>query len=325
MASATTSTQRPRLRKRHLSQIIDEACETDNVAILADALTPVDSKTKYTPAEVDEKLPGALNTAIRDNASNVVSYLLSHGANVGMVRPGSISSGGFSLPMMEGLLERGWDINTRDTRTRDTGKWRGFGDEKPLLWLAVSSKPELVQWCLDHGAIAVLKDQGPPILDSGDANMDYWYACPPILEFAAQRGTVALFERLRSLGAPLGPRTLHRAVAECILSDDQQSETDLQRFEQRKHMVRHLVGMVGLDVNQRDQPEGWRLGNFIGTPLDYVDYRTANNRDCTWVLSFLLDHGADVKSAELIAEKEGNSRFAASLKQWNETRSQSES
>lgn len=55
------------------------------------------------------------------------------------------------------------------------------------------------------------------------------------------------------------------------LSDRQLARTREERIE----MVRHLVDTLKLDVNARDQPPGWMLGNFFSRPLHYIAHKSS--------------------------------------------------
>ena len=76
------------------------------------------------------------------------------------------------------------------------------------MWRVVKNHAR-VKWCLEHGASVYPRDFHPH--KEGGITADQYY-CEPILEVAVCRASVATFELLRSHGAQLGWRTLHRAV-----------------------------------------------------------------------------------------------------------------
>lgn len=56
-----------------------------------------------------------------------------------------------SREILELLIEHGWDINSRGSSLSGI----------PLLWYVVED-PDLVKWCLDHGAELDPADDTPP-------------------------------------------------------------------------------------------------------------------------------------------------------------------
>jgi len=91
----------------------------------------------------------------------------------------------------------------------------------------------LVRWCLDHGARRVdIPTDSLRMNADGTTSYTTGRPRPTILGAAAAKGTIETFELLRSLGAPLDRRTLHIAVE-----------------KRRMDMIRHLLEVVGLDVN----------------------------------------------------------------------------
>lgn len=208
-------------------------------------------------------------------------------------------------------------------------------------------------WCLGHGASVLPKGQKSwPNFDvndveayseyfehfpfSDDERSDCLYHCPPILELAARQSTVATFELLRSTGAPLGWRVLHMAaigracyakpessateeVNPVVEGERHLSDRELARMpEERMHMVRHLVDTLKLDANARDQPPGWRLGNFFGRPLHYVAFKSGSNEDCKEVTLFLLRKGADpeLEDGGMTPITYGKQNFLDAVNEW---------
>jgi hypothetical protein len=161
---------------------------------------------------------------------------------------------------------------------------------------------------------------------------DYLYYCPPILELAARQSAVATFEPLRSKGAPLGWRILHMAAMgrACMAIPETQarpigegkqqlSDRELARTrKERMEIVRHLVDTLKLDVNARDQPPGWMLGNFFGRPLHYVAHNRGSKGDCREVTLFLLQRGADPELVDggMSPMAYGKGNFLDAVKEW---------
>ena len=179
----------------------------------------------------------------------MLSYLLDRGADVGTLSASDIipthdDSVKPSHEVLEILIAHGWDVNTQGPRHTS---W-------PLLWQVVRY-PEVVTWCLNHGASVDIPDDPPRV------NTDGTYSRtdlprPPILGMAASSGTVETFELLRSRGAPLDPRTLHLAVERAALHAPRGASDRSAPYTRRMVMVRHLVDVAELDVNAVERQIG---------------------------------------------------------------------
>lgn len=276
-----------------------QACKTDDVSLMAQAISIADKpKSRYTVQEVIQK---GLRSSARRGATQVLSYLLDQGADVSMLTAGEIMNREElvkpSREVLELLIARGWDINSRGP---NCNQW-------PLLWF-VTRHPDLVEWCLAHGASVDVP---------GDIR--------PVLEIAAGSGSVATFELLRARGAPLGRLTLHEAVMQAFIHAPSDNSIRDARFEQRMDMVKHLVDIVGLDVNA---VEPWP-GNWCSTPLCYAAFCNYQ-KDAKELIWFLLDRGADpnrtgpldgeiiLPSAIESAQCCGNTRFLEAVREWQE-------
>lgn len=223
-----------------------------------------------------------LMSALRNQAPRVLSYLLDHGASVNWVLPWMIGSNlepeKPSLEVLEILVAHGWDINSRGPDCTD---W-------PLLW-RVTGYHDLVEWCLDHGASVYIPCDTPPTDAHGVSRVPH----RPLLEVAAAAGTVATFELLRDKGAPLTRRTLHEAVKYATICAPSHQSVHDTLFERRMDMVRHIVDVLGIDVNA----EEWWPGEVGGTPMCFVANFKASSKDTRKLIWFLLDHGADLNRA----------------------------
>lgn len=267
-----------------------------------------------------------LEHAIKNSATKVLSSLIEkYGADVRHLPSWTAAGeGNTSVEILEVLLAHGWEIN-HHSRTST------MYDAYPFLWHAVADV-DMVAWCLKHGAKVHPKDLAPirfDIVDSTNTTFDN------LLENCAVRGSVPSFDLLLSNKAPLGWRPLHLAIeAATVFGGDpsQQEEghhveeapTTARRraaYSERLAMVRHLVDVVGLDVNALDSPAGTRmLPTRLGTPLCYVSGAPAmdkNTRELTW---FLLDSGADPDPALKLAELCGHPTFLQDFLEWKESR-----
>ena len=326
--SSSTTPARGVLRKRILDLIV-QACEADDVGLISQALNL---------GSVEQVTRLAFPRVFSRNARKVLAYLLTHGSDVKDIAGIAAShislatyERAFPKSLVQILLDHGWDINHRHR-------------DQALLWQIVQDG-DAVAWCLERGASVLPKGQKPwPVFDINNAEAyaeyferspytsdeisDCLYYCPPILELAAQQSTVATFELLRSKGAPLGWRVLHMAAAgracfavpessvekearTIVEGERQLSDRELARTpEERMGMVQHLVDTLKLDVNARDQPPGWRLGNFWGRPLHYVAHKSGSKGDCREVTLFFED-GGGTTPVEL-----GKENFLKVVKEW---------
>ncbi len=278
----------------------------------------------------------------RQNSPKVLDYIIKHDSDILTKGVKDLARSLGRIPydhefpknMAEILLAWGWDINARKIGTM------------PLLWHVIGDE-DFVTWYLDHGAKPLAQDQRPsPDFDihnteeadkyleqhpwRGAELPDFFMHCPPLLEVAADKSTVATFELLPSKGAAMGWRVLHKAVASSIyLNLDQESThgepllsgKELSRtFQERLAMVRHLVDTLKLDVNALDCPTGWGLGNFWGRSLHYVAMSSGGNSNCRPVTWFLLDRGADLELldsyAGMTAMAIGSKNFRDAVNEW---------
>jgi hypothetical protein len=331
MSSATAKTPTRGALHKRLRDLIGQACEADDVDLISQALTlgSTEQVTKLACPRVFSR-----------NAPKVLDYLLTHGSDIKDIAATAAThialaayERAFPKSLVQILLDHGWDINQRHR-------------DQPLLWQIVNDG-DAVAWCLERGASVLPKGQKPwPEFDinnteafaeyferlPGEEGSDYLYYCPPILELAARQSTVATFELLRSKAAPLGWRVLHMAAVgrACMAVPEKQaspigegkkqlSDRELARTpEERMDMVRHLVDTLKLDVNARDQPPGWILGNFFGRPLHYVAHNSGSKGDSREVTLFLLQRGADPELVDggITPMAYGTGNFLDAVKEW---------
>ncbi|KAI1817202.1 ankyrin repeat-containing domain protein [Poronia punctata] len=134
--------------------------------------------------------------------------------------------------LIESLVSRGWDIDTRDESTSASPS-----DGKRLLEYFIRKrygKEHLARWIIDEKNAAVENT-----------------STSTILETCASFGSVAMFKFLEKRGATLSPGTLHGAV-ETAASKGVDPDTDADDAE----MLRYLVDERGLDVNVIDDNAG---------------------------------------------------------------------
>ena len=285
------------------------ACENNDTTLMDQAISMTSEE------DLEQLYDHARRTAIKDNSTTILSYLIERGVSVKTLKPSDVvGSRNTSKATLEFLLAHGWDINTRDISGSG-------GDAQPFMWHVVSDG-DMVAWCLEHGASVHPRDQ-EPLRD--DVVTKSQRSCQQILEKAAAWGSVATFELLRSKGAPLGWRPLHLAVETATYGhpDRAEAEKDTEKEKQnradhveRMAMVRHLLDVVGLDVNALDQPAGGNLPNRNGTPICYIPGSRMLERDTRELTWLLLDRGADPTPALEVAKLGGYTRFAEDVEAW---------
>lgn len=141
------------------------ACRTNDVALMERALSVASQPDS--PSSVQQMLCRGLRRAAARNSVDVLKFVLNRGANVAqltahdtLVRDEHNLPTESSQEALEVVLAHGWDINTRGPH----------GDGYPLLWWVIEH-PNLVRWCLDHGA-EVHRPLEPPQRTSGRRNLE---------------------------------------------------------------------------------------------------------------------------------------------------------
>lgn len=254
--------------------------------------------------------------ALSHNMPEFVSYLLENEpdhVSTSLINESHLWNSA-SIPLLELLVSKGWDIN-RASPNRQLGV-----GERLMYSPHVLGNEELVVWMVEHGAR----------IDGGQTGL-VQKSSPPLLQNCAAHGSVKSFKFLREKGAKMGRRTLHMAVqmaacygadpssATAIAPQDGNQERGLK--ETRRHeleaMLRYLVDELRLDVNAVEigRPE------VYGTPFNYA----ASEKKGARVVRWLLGKGAhptwvnvwqDTRDAEAWAQTFGNEETEQLLQEW---------
>lgn len=117
MAQTQTNASRP---IRPLA-LCFQACKTDDVSLMAQAISIADKpESRNTVQEVIQK---GLRSSVRRGATQVLSYLLDQGAEISTITAGAIMNTEElvkpSREVLEILIARGWDINSRGPNCND--------------------------------------------------------------------------------------------------------------------------------------------------------------------------------------------------------------
>jgi hypothetical protein len=256
-------------------KLSQRAVELDEPMILEEAISMTEADN------LDSFYRQAIRSSIRHNAITVLKQLINRGVSVqDLIGSDVAGTCKTKTATVELLLENGWDINARG---------KVGSSAKPFMWHFVDND-DMIKWCLDHGASVHPRNQEP--LNANFTTLSQ-RSCEQILELVAAWGSISTFELLRSKGAPLGWRPLHRAVETATYlppTDKRPSE-----YQDRMDMVRYLIEVVKIDVNAPDWPAG--APGSLGPPICYIPasaMQETDKRELTWLL---LDHGADPKPA----------------------------
>ncbi|KFY40192.1 hypothetical protein V495_05572 [Pseudogymnoascus sp. VKM F-4514 (FW-929)] len=274
--------------------IMLKACEDDDTTLLEEAISMT----------AKEDLQAFYNDirreATRNSAIAILNSLIERGASV--IPQWPFDARGSSKETLELLLAQGWDINSQGVSPND---------KEPFMWKVVRDY-DIVEWCLEHGASVHPRGQEPY---RDGATTKARGECSQILEVVAGWGSIATFELLRSKGAPLGWRPLHLAVETATYGRPEEAQ-DFVNHGERMAMVRHLLDVVGLNVNAPDQPVGTKvLPKHLGTPICYIPGSASLERDTQELTWLLLDRGADPTPALEIAKRE-YPKFTEEVKAW---------
>ena len=177
-------------------------------------------------------------------------------------------------------------------------------------------------WCLDHGARVDIPDD-PPQIDANGVESRPGVQRPALLGLAASSGSIKTFDLLRAKGAPLAPRTLHRAVEGATMSAPQPGSDDSSKYQHLLNMIRHLIDVVKIDVNAVEH----KIGSYCSIPICCAASRPTN-QDFRKLVYLLLDRGADPNldgiiqdgfkwpSATSYAEHMRNESFLRAVQDW---------
>ncbi|KFY39664.1 hypothetical protein V494_03903 [Pseudogymnoascus sp. VKM F-4513 (FW-928)] len=199
MSQPTESTRERRLKPMTLNLA---ACRADDVSLMEQAISAASKPDSIYP--VQYVVQRGLSRSSSMGAVRVLTYLLNHlhGASIAALTASRVTFNEDrdkpSLEVLEILVAHGWDINPRSL-----SDW-------PLLWHVVRY-PDLVKWCLDHGARVDVPDDPPKI--TGTLVQRSGVQHGTILSMAASHGSIETFELLRANGAPLDPSPLHDATS----------------------------------------------------------------------------------------------------------------
>ncbi|USW48645.1 Putative ankyrin repeat-containing domain superfamily [Septoria linicola] len=179
--------------------LCNEACRNDDVSLMDQAiLVALQAESRHAVEDIIQR--GLRRSAARGSV-DVLRYVLDHDADVDKLIAKDIMIDDEplkpSIEVLEMLLAHGWDVNNR-------------GDGRPLLWFVVAY-PDLVEWCMDHGANIDVPDPALRLHPDGSEGR-LSRPRPTILGAAASSGSIDTFELLREKGAALDRRTLHMAV-----------------------------------------------------------------------------------------------------------------
>ena len=295
----------PSLNRDAIMQAIMDSCDKDDAPAVAEGFGMI---TSFGPTGIIQRLlPRFLRRAAMKGSPNVICHLVEQGADVTAVPGGLLSADGKppTRKTLEVLVAHGWDINSC-LRGRDV----------PVLW-DVMEDSRLVEWCLDHGASVDPPDDTPP----------GFIGRMPVLERAAARADIATFELLRAKGAPLcyNYGVFPSAVMAANDHAPETSDRPSTEFQRRMDMVRHLVDVVGCDVNSRSN-EPYRSGSACSTPLCWIAcHSVGDTKDLIWLLLDRRGHldlarpnegNWSAPGAREAASQLHNSRFLEAVEEW---------
>jgi hypothetical protein len=290
-------------------------CEQDDVSGVAECLGMAKGTSFGSKDMAQRLLQPCLRRAAMYGSPKVISYLIERGADVTEIYGELLSTIG-TPPVretLEVLVANGWDIN------------RTWGRKDAPVMCDILEDKHLVKWCLEHGAIVDPPDNTPSEI----------IGRVPILERAAAVADIATFDLVRAKGAPLcyDYGVLPSAVMAANEYAPETSDNPSTKYQQRMDMVRHLLDVVGCDVNSKsDGPYDFGVvrGSKCSTPLCWIACHTVGDaKDLIWLL---LDRGGDLDlarpnegnwsapSAREAASRRPNTRFLKALEEWEAKR-----
>jgi hypothetical protein len=335
--------------ERGARDLAEKACETDDTTLFDEAASLI--------AQEDLDLFHKLITrvAIRNNALAILGRLLDRGVSFKTLWPTDVvRECDVSIPTLEYLLVHGWDINYR---LED----QGYCNARPFMWHVVD-RIDLVKWCLDHGASVHPRGQEPlskDVLTLSQRRCDQILEVvaergsiatfellrskgAPLgwrpLHLAVEYATYGHEEQTEN--ATDDDERICTDQSGKVLEDHDDKESRAEHDEKKRdamynkkiiwpghdrlmEMVRHLIDVVGFDVNAPDQPAGCRYGSSPGrngTPICYIPGSGMLERDTRELTWMLLDRGADPAPALKWAVVCDYPKFAEDVEAWKTAR-----
>ncbi|KAI1081621.1 hypothetical protein F5B20DRAFT_534661 [Whalleya microplaca] len=269
-------------RERDPYKLCSSAVESGSVPELRECLAIIQEILAEDHDEYINFRSGVFSDALSSHSLNLITYMLDHeGIPVSEIHPIQISRCA-SKPLIEALIERGWDVNTQNGPAFD---------KKRLIDHLVPervNKEGLARWLIEEKGARV---------DGGEFDPDYSNIAQPapLLEYCAGFGTVPMFKFLEAKGAKHSRRMLHNAVSTAAsLGADPDSNSpaqgpDATSINRTVDMLRYLVDERRLDINGTDSSITHWASTHWGTPICYA----ARWPKGASVVRWLLKKGAD--------------------------------
>jgi ankyrin repeat protein len=310
--STNLTNNAPASPQMSLQELYDSGLDKNSPSELKAALDLARNKSAALYYKLQEK---ALRAAVGRGLCLLTEYLLdTEAAETAIIEPHHVAKS-ISIPLLELLHSHGWDLNT-------VSDFEG----QRLIDLALEQE-NIVQWLVEHGASVAEETettQRPTTL----------------LERCATHGSLSTFVYLQERGAKFGRMTLHRAAirgaeagADPSRSSDRdgagdESKDDVQKQKklEAEKILRYLVDIVGLDVNQIETDKPW----LYGTPINHA----ASKPKGAGVVKWLLLKGADPtlyhkecpgENAEQIVRAKKYENTIEVLEEWRKAKMQSTS
>ena len=253
---------------KHATTIINAGCASKSLEDVKHGL----SLAVQAPPDVYQRtLTRALRTALQEKATEIALYLITEAKAPLDIDPLLIRLSG-SKRVLSAIVEHGWNINRREQTFVLSAKAYAPPFYQRLLDFALLDE-ETVRYCVDHGARV---DNEYDRNDGYDGDVPDGYRFPALLETAAATLSVPRFKMIQDLGAPTGPRMLHKALERITIDADWGRKGD-----HGLEMILFLVDELGQDVNAVD---------CMGCPP--INYAIGRNGNVA-VLRVLLERGAD--------------------------------
>jgi hypothetical protein len=109
---------------------------------------------------------------------------------------------------------------------------------------------------------------------------------------------------------------LHLAVeSAAIAAGPDDEEGKVSKGTERMEMVKHLIDIVGVDVNVLDHPVGTHHPRRLGPPICYVA-SLEGLMYTRWITWLLLERGANLRPGLEEAERSGHETFKEDVEAW---------